>query len=101
DRVQAERSPVQHLPQVARHPAIRAAAPARPRAARGTSDAPARALEARVRRLALPEVSDRAPSAAAGLRQVRRRRPDAGRALRGPLEPDRDPPAPPPPLLPP
>ena len=38
---------LQHLSQVARHPAVRAAAPARPGAARGAADAPARALEAR------------------------------------------------------
>ena len=40
DRVQAQRPRLQHLPQVARHPALRAAAPPRSGAPGGAADAP-------------------------------------------------------------
>src|SRR5262249_53634384 len=63
-------------------PALRAPAPARPRAARGAPDAPPRALEARLRGLPLHEVPGGPSPAAAGVRQVRRGGPDARRALR-------------------
>ena len=65
-------------------------APARPRAAGGHADAPARALEARLRRLALPRVPDGASAAPARVRQVRRRRSDGGGTLRRHVVPGGD-----------
>ena len=72
-RREAQRPPLQHLPQVARHPALRAAAPARARAPGRSADAARRALEVRLHRLALRELRHRPPAAAARLREVRAR----------------------------
>ena len=84
DRVEARRPRLQHLSQVARHPAVRAAAPPRSGAPRRAADAAQRALEVRLRRHALHRVRRGPAAAAARLQRVRRGRPDGGGAVREP-----------------